>query len=104
MAKFERMGTPAPPMTPASPPVVPFDDPEGRQAIAQLDGGQRIDVIITDIQLWDAAEKSRAARSDVTEVYMSGNSVDDARKVSGNVLFREPCRTTDACTAIGPSH
>ncbi len=62
---------------------------------------QRVDVVITDIQLgggltgWDVAEEFRAARSGIPIIYTSGNAVDGARKVSGSVFFGKPFRTAD---------
>jgi CheY-like chemotaxis protein len=73
----------------------------GEEALIQLDDGQRIDVVITDIQLggaltgWDVAEKFRADCPDMLVIYTSGNSVDHARKVSESVFFNKPYRTAD---------
>jgi len=79
------------------------------EALGYLQSAQRIDVVITDIQLgggltgWDVAEKFRAARSDVAIVYTSGGSaVDRTRMVSGSVFFGKPYRMADiskACRA-----
>ena len=80
------------------------------EALGYLQSGERVDVLITDIQLggdltgWDIAEKFRAARSDVSIVYTSGNAVDHSRKVSGSVFFGKPCRTIDiikVCRGFG---
>jgi CheY-like chemotaxis protein len=80
------------------------------EALGYLRKGQRIDVVITDIQLgddlsgWDVAEKFRAARSDIPIVYTSGNAVDHARKVSGSVFLGKPLRTADileVCRGLG---
>ena len=74
---------------------------DAREAFGYQQSGQRVDVVITDIQLgggptgWDVAERFRAARSDIPIVYTSGNAVDEARKVSGSVFFGKPCRTLD---------
>jgi CheY-like chemotaxis protein len=79
-------------------------------ALKYLQNGQRIDVVITDIQLgddltgWDVAEKFRAARSDIPIVYTSGNAVDHARKVPGSVFFGKPFSTADilkVCRGLG---
>jgi CheY-like chemotaxis protein len=78
------------------------------EALGYLQNAQRIDVVITDIQLgggltgWDVAEKFRAARSDVAIVYTSGSAVDRARMVSGSIFFGKPYRMADisrACRA-----
>lgn len=64
----------------------------GEAALAQLDDEQRIDVLVTDIQLagylsgWEVAEGYRAARPDIPVVYMSGKSVDRSRMVPGRAL------------------
>ena len=80
------------------------------EALGHLQNGQRIDVVITDIQLggdltgWDVAEKFRATRPDISIIYTSGNAVDHARKVSGGVFFGKPFRTADilkVCRAFG---
>ena len=82
----------------------------GEDALIQLDDGQRVDILITDIQLsgdltgWDVAEKFRAAWSDILVVYTSHNSVDHARKVSGSAFFNKPYRTADiskVCNVLG---
>ena len=83
---------------------------DAREAFGYQQSGQRVDVVITDIQLgggptgWDVAERFRAARSDIPIVYTSGNAVDEARKVSGSVFFGKPCRTLDilrVCRTFG---
>jgi CheY-like chemotaxis protein len=80
------------------------------EALGYLQNGQRVDVVITDIQLgddltgWDVAEKFRAARSDIPIVYTSGNAVDHARKVPCSVFFGKPLRTADilrVCRELG---
>jgi len=82
----------------------------GEDAIIQLDDGQRVDILITNIQLggdltgWDVAEKFRAAWSDILVVYTSHNSVDHARKVSGSAFFNKPYKTADiskVCNVLG---
>ena len=82
----------------------------GEEALIQLDDGQRIDVVITDIQLggaltgWDVAEKFRVDYPDMLVIYTSGNAGDHARKVSGSVFFNKPYRTADiskVCRALG---
>jgi CheY-like chemotaxis protein len=80
------------------------------EALAHLQNGQRVDVVITDIQLggdltgWDVAEKFRAAHSRIPVVYTSGNSTDRTRRVSGSIFFGKPFRAMDvvrACRSFG---
>jgi len=82
----------------------------GEEALAHLQNGQRIDVLITDIQLggrvtgWDLAEKFRAAHARIPVVYTSGKPPDHDRKVSGSVFFSKPVRAIDVvrtCRSFG---
>jgi CheY-like chemotaxis protein len=69
----------------------------GEGALALLQVGQRIDVLITDIHLagylngWDIAEAFRAVNPNIPVIYQSGNSVDMSRQVSGSCFFSKPC-------------
>jgi CheY-like chemotaxis protein len=66
------------------------------EAVSYAGGGGRVDVVFTDIQLpgrfngWDVAERFRAANTDVTIIYTSGNSVDRSRRVAGSLFFDKP--------------
>ena len=80
------------------------------EALGYLQNGQRVDVIITDIQLgddltgWDVAEKFRAARQDIPIIYTSGTAGDRRRSVPGSVFFRKPFRLWDilkVCRGFG---
>ena len=68
----------------------------GHDALAQLDNGAAIDVLITDIELsgpltgWDVAERFRAAHPDNPVIYVSGKSIEPARMVAGGRFFSKP--------------
>jgi CheY-like chemotaxis protein len=68
----------------------------GEGALTLLQAPQRIDVIITDIQLagylngWDVAEAFRAVNPNIPVIYESGNSVDRSRQVPGSCFFSKP--------------
>jgi CheY-like chemotaxis protein len=79
-------------------------------ALELLQAGQRIDVLITDIQLaghlsgWDVAERFRASHPDVGVIYASGNSVERARQVADSVFVSKPfgvAALVDACRHKG---
>lgn len=78
------------------------------QAAAIRRSGRDVDVLLTDINLrggtgWDVAEEFRAAQPDVGVVYVSGNSVDRDRCVSGSLFFHKPYINADilhACTIV----
>jgi CheY-like chemotaxis protein len=79
------------------------------EAIKCLQGGHRVDVVFTDIQLggllsgWDVAEQFRAARPDVPIIYTSGNSVDRSRRVVDSVFLDKPylpAAILDACEKL----
>ena len=61
----------------------------GEGAINHLRNGERIDLLVTDIQLagyltgWDVAETARKTRPELPVVYTSGNVLNRARKVAG---------------------
>jgi CheY-like chemotaxis protein len=66
------------------------------EALGYLQNGQRVDVVITDIQLgddltgWDVAEKFRAAREDIPIIYTSGTASDRRRSVPEVSSFASP--------------
>ena len=68
----------------------------GEAALAQLHSEQRIDVLVTDIQLagylsgWEVAEGFHTARPDIPVVYMSGKAVEKSRMVPGSVFLSKP--------------
>jgi CheY-like chemotaxis protein len=83
------------------------------QEAITLGGDGPVDVLLTDINLsgqgtgWDVAEALRDAQPDVGVVYVSGNSVDKSRRVTGSLFFSKPyrqqdilqaCRDVAACT------
>jgi DNA-binding response OmpR family regulator len=69
----------------------------GEGAVAILQDND-VDALLTDIQLggslngWDVAEAGRAANAAAEVVYISGNAVDNSRKVSASRFFKKPCR------------
>jgi CheY-like chemotaxis protein len=75
-------------------PVLEADSAE--QAIALLKAGQRIDIVVTDIQLkgaltgWDVADAFRDAQPTMPVVYVSGNAPDPSRLVPESVFFHKP--------------
>ena len=77
----------------------------GEAALAQLRCEQRIDVLVTDIQLagylsgWEVAEGFRAATPDMPVVYMSGKAVDRSRMVPGSVFLSKPFAPQDVLAA-----
>jgi two-component system, response regulator PdtaR len=66
---------------------------------------ERIDVLVTDIQLgglltgWDLAEAARGANPAIPVIYASGNPVDQARRVPGSRFLNKPCLTVDIVAA-----
>lgn len=72
----------------------------GEGALAFLQSGQPIDIVITDIQLagflsgWDVAEAFRAAHLDIPVIYASGNAIERARQVCDSRFFTKPYETT----------
>ena len=84
----------------------------GEEAIAQLDRGEPIDMVFTDIRLggslngWDVAEAFRAAHSGMPIVYTSGYAVSPARPVPGSLYLPKPYHPADilnACVRFAPA-
>lgn len=69
----------------------------GEDAVALLDDGVKIDLVITDIQLggsvtgWDVAEQCRRRDPSVILVYISGNPPIEKRRVERSVFISKPC-------------
>jgi CheY-like chemotaxis protein len=67
-------------------------------ALTLLRDGRQIDLVVTDIQLgghlsgWDVAEASRAVHPEIPVIYVSGNSVDESRRVSDSIFLSKPYR------------
>lgn len=87
--------------------VLEADSAEQVAAIGR--SGQEVDVLVTDINLrgpgsgWDVAESCRAAQPNMGVVYVSGNSVDLLRCVSGSLFFNKPYLDADilhACQVL----
>ena len=68
----------------------------GEEAVAHLDGGERVDDVFTDIQLpgplsgWDVAEVWRSSRHNMPIIYTSGDAGDRARAVEGSQFVEKP--------------
>ena len=69
----------------------------GEDAVALLEDGAKIDLVITDIQLggsvtgWDVAEECRRRDPSVFLVYISGNPSIEERRVERSVFISKPC-------------
>ena len=65
-------------------------------AIAMMDTGTPIDIVLTDINLngnltgWDLAETFRAAQPQIRVIYVSGNPAEHDRLVPEGVFFKKP--------------
>jgi CheY-like chemotaxis protein len=63
----------------------------GERAVALLQSGQHIDVIVTDIQLagalsgWDVAEQGRELQAAMPVIYAPGNAADRSRRVHNSM-------------------
>jgi two-component system, response regulator PdtaR len=76
-----------------------------KQAVALSRDGQTVDVLVTDINLgapgsgWDIAEALRADRPGIGVVYVSGNAVDQSRRVPDSAFFEKPYHSRDILQA-----
>jgi CheY-like chemotaxis protein len=82
----------------------------GEGAVGLLEGRQRIDVLVTDIQLagylngWDVAETFRATHPEMPVIYASGNTADKSRTVANSLFFSKPYKSAEileACRRLG---
>jgi len=77
----------------------------GEGAVELLKGKQRIDVLVTDIQLagylsgWDVAEAFRAVHPDVPVIYASANTADRSRTVANSLFFSKPYKSAEILEA-----
>lgn len=68
----------------------------GEEAVAQLSGSGRIDVLLTDLRLpgrldgWDIAERARGLRPGVPVIYASAYSYASPRQVAGSLMLHKP--------------
>ena len=73
----------------------------GEGAVALLRQEQRIDVLVTDVQLtgylsgWDVAQAFRAESADMPVVYTTSHAVDRFRRVPGSAFFDKPCNPSE---------
>jgi CheY-like chemotaxis protein len=67
--------------------------------------GEPVDILFTDINLgglgtgWEIAEALRALQPGAGVIYVSGNSVDDSRRVGGSAFFKKPYSAPDILEA-----
>lgn len=77
----------------------------GEHAVLLLGANQRIDALVTDIQLgglltgWDVADAVRAMHRGIAVIYASGKPSDPVRQVADSTFFAKPCRTGDLIDA-----
>jgi CheY-like chemotaxis protein len=75
------------------------------KAVAMCRDDMTVDVLLTDINLgsagtgWEIAEALRVAQPDAGVIYVSGNSVDHARRVAGSQFFMKPYSESDILQA-----
>lgn len=80
---------------------------DGVSALDVLNGGDRIDLMFTDIRMpggidgWDLAERARALRPELPVIYATGYSGENPRLVPGARFFRKPYRVGEILAAIG---
>lgn len=65
-------------------------------ALALLQDGQQVDLLVTDITLggylsgWDVAEAFRDARPGIPVIYTSASAIEPRRQVPGSVFIHKP--------------
>lgn len=68
----------------------------GEQAIALIQDGHDIDVVVTDIRLggvangWDVGEASAKAQPGARVIYTTGYSIEPPRPIFGSLFFYKP--------------
>lgn len=69
----------------------------GETALEILEGGEPVDLLVTDISLggsvdgWQVANACRKQDSDFPVIYVSANIERDPRRVEGSVFLSKPC-------------
>jgi CheY-like chemotaxis protein len=77
----------------------------GEDAVAQLQSGQSIDLLITDIQLggylsgWEVADTFRSIDPRIPVIYASSNSTKKSRQVPNSIFFEKPYDTSKVLEA-----
>ena len=88
----------------------------GAGALAVTRGGEKVDLLVTDVQLasavtgWEVAEAFRASDPELPVIYASGNPPNDSRRVAGSLFLSKPVgisqlvRACNELLAHFPSH
>ena len=82
-----------------------LEAPDGETAIALVEDGARIDVLVTDIRLggrldgWDVGEALRALLPAVAVVYASAAYREPRRPVVGGLELDKPCSPVEVLNA-----
>jgi CheY-like chemotaxis protein len=86
-----------------------LEAPDGEIALALIEGGARVDVLVTDVNLagqmdgWDVGEALRALLPAVAVIYASGAYTAPRRPVSGGLELNKPYsydEVLDACRSM----
>jgi CheY-like chemotaxis protein len=84
----------------------------GEQALAILERGETIGILVTDIRLggdvdgWDVAAAFREVNGRLPVIYVSANPASDPRRVDGSVFLSKPCameHLLQACRTLCPT-
>jgi two-component system, OmpR family, response regulator len=79
----------------------------GRAALAVLQAREKVDLLVTDIQLadaitgWSVAEAFRASNANLPVIYASGHPSNDSRRVPGSTFLSKPVETSRLLHACG---
>jgi CheY-like chemotaxis protein len=78
----------------------------GELALAYLESGNEVHLLISDIRLsgqvtgWDVARAYRKRYPEVRVIYCSGNQFDERQHVSGSIFLSKPCDLDQLRAAI----
>lgn len=84
-----------------------FSAGNGAAALAILNRGQAVDVLVTDIRLgagidgWTVADAFRERNANGVVIYVSGNAIEPTRKVPGSMFLTKPYMMADVLRACG---
>lgn len=78
---------------------------DGPMALAAIAGLERIDLLVTDVQMpqldgWAFAEKARIMRPEIAVLYVTSFPGDDPRPVSGSRIVPKPFRPWQLLGAV----